>query len=246
MSKGDFCNPTGKTLASIQTIDETGYRGFSVRSARDARLAFRRAARHSRRVRLLRVVIPVLIAILLGGTALVRWLDPLRVLARLPASAKGLVISGTKIKMEAPKLSGYTSDSRWYEFTAESAAQDITTPNVIELNKVRAQLQAPDKSTISISAVQGLFDRSTRQLALNREITLNSTGGLDIHLDDAVINTVTSDVVSTKPVVVKTPQITIRSERLEVANGGEVIRFIGGVLVNLADSNAAPAPEARP
>ena len=38
---------------------------------------------------------------------------------RLPVDASGLVISGTKITMAQPKLSGYTRDSRWYEVTRE-------------------------------------------------------------------------------------------------------------------------------
>ena len=42
---------------------------------------------------------------------LVSWLDPLKVLVRLPIDSGKLVISGTKITMEAPKLSGYTRDS---------------------------------------------------------------------------------------------------------------------------------------
>jgi predicted dehydrogenase len=41
--------------------------------------AFRLAARHSRRVRKLRVAIPVTIVFILGATILVSWLDPLKV-----------------------------------------------------------------------------------------------------------------------------------------------------------------------
>ena len=75
--------------------------------------------RHSRRVRMLRVVLPVAIVLLLGVITLVAWLDPLRILVRLPIDAGNLVISGTKITMEAPKLSGYTRNSRWYELSAQ-------------------------------------------------------------------------------------------------------------------------------
>jgi lipopolysaccharide export system protein LptC len=198
-------------------------------------------------VRRLRVVLPVLLALILTATALVRWLDPLRVLASLPASTKGLVISGTKIKMEAPKLSGYTNDSRRYELSAESAAQDITKPNIIELNQVRAKLQAPDNSTVNLSAVEGVFDRSTGMLTLDREIKLASDNGLEIRLDDAIVNTVTSEVVSSKPVEMKTQQGTIRSDRLEVLRGGEVVSFIGGVVVTLATSDLLGAlPSGKP
>ena len=88
--------------------------------------AFRVAARHSRRVRKLRVAIPVTIVFILGATILVSWLDPLKVLVRLPIDSGKIVISGTKITMEAPKLSGYTRDRRWYEMNAKAAAQSAS------------------------------------------------------------------------------------------------------------------------
>ena len=83
--------------------------------------AFRLAARHSRRVRRLRVAIPATIAFILTATVLVSWLDPLKVLVRFPIDSGKIVISGTKITMEAPKLSGYTRDQRWYEMNAKAA-----------------------------------------------------------------------------------------------------------------------------
>ena len=45
------------------------------------------AARHSRRVRFLRRSIPVAIALILGATVLVSWIDPLKVLVRFPLDA---------------------------------------------------------------------------------------------------------------------------------------------------------------
>ena len=83
---------------------ETANRGFAISERRDERRAFRLAARHSRRVRMLRVALPVTIVLALGVTALVSWLDPLKVLVRLPIDSGKLVISGSKITMEAPKL----------------------------------------------------------------------------------------------------------------------------------------------
>ena len=89
------------------------------------------------------------------------WLDPLKVLVRLPIDSGKLVISGTKITMEAPKLSGYTRDQRWYEMNAKAAAQDVTKPDVVELAEVRAKIETADKSTIFLSAKDGLYNRKT-------------------------------------------------------------------------------------
>ena len=49
--------------------------------------------------------------------------------SELPVDLGKLVVSGTKITMEQPRLSGFTNDARAYEFTADAAAQDITKPD---------------------------------------------------------------------------------------------------------------------
>ena len=92
------------------------------------------------------MAIPVTIVLILGATILVSWLDPLKVLVRLPLDSGKLVISGTKITMEAPKLSGYTRDNRWYEMNAKAAAQDVTKPDFVELAEIRAKIETADKS----------------------------------------------------------------------------------------------------
>jgi lipopolysaccharide export system protein LptC len=197
-------------------------------------------------VRLLRKAIPAAIILTLGATILFAWIDPLRVLVRLPTDAGRLVISGTKITMEAPKLTGYTRDRRWYELTAEAAAQDITKPDLVELRQVRAKIEAQDKSTMYLSAIDGLFNRKVNVLTLNRNIVLRSSSGYEMHLDEATVDTGSGEVVSNKPVKVLTDQGTIDADRLEVLNSGEIVNFIGHVVMNLKarDENGVPVKDA--
>ena len=61
------------------------------------------------------------------------YFNPLRMLGKLPVDIGNLVISGTKITMEQPHLSGFTRDARAYELTADAAAQDLTKPDIVEL-----------------------------------------------------------------------------------------------------------------
>ena len=136
------------------------------------------------------MAIPVTIVLILGATVLVSWLDPLKVLVRLPIDAGKLVISGTKITMEAPKLSGYTRDQRWYEMNAQSAAQDVTKPDMVELTEVRAKIETADKSTIVLSAtgrpVQPQDQHSHAQPQRHRS---SRRAGFEMHLDEAVVDT---------------------------------------------------------
>ncbi len=200
----------------------------------DSALVFRRAMRHSRRVRVLRVAVPALLAAVLAGLALTTWLDPMRLLKRLPLDAGGLVISGTKITMASPKLTGYTRDQRWYEVTASAAAQDITKPDLVEMKDIHAKLELQDKSTMRLSALDGLFDRKIGVLTLGRDIVLQSTSGLEVRLTNARIDTATGNIVSEQPVEVRMQQGTLNANRLEVTDSGEVVRFDGGVTVKLS------------
>jgi lipopolysaccharide export system protein LptC len=233
-------------LSTTATLEGTGSRGFAISERRDERRAFQRAARHSRRVRFLRLAIPVTIGLTLGATMLVSWLDPMKVLARLPLDAGKLVISGTKITMEAPKLSGYTRDNRWYEMNATAAAQDVTKPDIIELVEVRAKIETADKSTIFLSAQAGTYSRKTSILNLNRNVILKSSSGFEVHLDEAIVDTGSGEVVSNKPVEVLTQDSTLNADRLEVEKSGDIVRFIGSVVMNLNGVGNPKPPAVKP
>ena len=220
------------------TVDELGARGFDARP--DNVSIFMRAKRHSRFVRLLKILVPLGTIVVLAGIILMSWLDPLRILARLPTTQGQLVISGTKITMEAPKLAGYTKDGRAYEFNARAAAQDITKPDIVELHDIRAKIEAQDKSPIDLTAVDGVFDRKSGILKLAKDVVLK-TPSYEVNLDEAVVDTTTNNVTSNQPVQVKMLQGVVNSKRLEVEKGGEVDRFFGGVTLKL---NGLPDPGA--
>ena len=54
------------------------------------------------------------------SSTLVTYFNPLRMLAKLPIDVGNLVVSGTKITMEQPRLSGFYPRRRAYSVSAES------------------------------------------------------------------------------------------------------------------------------
>ena len=83
-------------------------RAYWTMSRGDAARAFHSARRHSRLVRILRIAVPVSVAVGLVIVTLITYFNPLRMLARLPINIDNLVVSGTKVTMEQPRLSGFT------------------------------------------------------------------------------------------------------------------------------------------
>ena len=218
--------------------------GF-INTGRDSDRAFRFATRHSRVVRFLRIFIPVSVVLVLLGVTLTSYLNPLRFLADFPIDIGKLVVSGTKITMEAPRLAGYTRDNRAYELSARAAAQDITKPDLVELKEIRAKIDMQDKSVVEMSAATGIYDAKSEMLTLGQNILLSSSTGYQGKLSEAKIDIRKGNIVSEKPVEVKMLQGTLNANRLEVLDAGEVVRFEGDVIMIMSlgkpDEQKAPA-----
>ncbi|MDP4360498.1 hypothetical protein QR510_28130, partial [Escherichia coli] len=90
---------------------------------------YAKAKRHSARVRLMRKAVPAVVIAALAVIVLASVFNPFRILSKLPVDIAGLAVQGTKITMESPHLSGFTSDQRPYELWAKSATQDVSDPN---------------------------------------------------------------------------------------------------------------------
>ena len=210
----------------------------------DSDRAFRAARRHSRVVRVLRVAIPLVVALGFAGIFLISYFNPLRMLAKLPADIGNLVVSGTKITMEKPHLSGFTHDARAYELSADAAKQDLTKPDLIELSNIRAKLQMQDKSTIELTAVAGVYDSKGETVKLDQNIVFTSSTGYRGRLSQATIDIRKGHVVSERPVTVEMLQGTLNAKRLEIVDSGDLLRFAGGVNMTLLLGDAAK-PQAK-
>jgi lipopolysaccharide export system protein LptC len=219
----------------------------------EARFAI--AARHSRMVRALRVAVPAAVILALAAIVGVSIFNPFRMLMpKLPLDIGNLVVSGTKITMESPHLSGYTTDQRPYEMWAKTATQDVTDPDHVDLKTLRAKMLMEDQSTITLDALNGLFNSKDQLLDLHKDIFLQTSTGYEARLTQAFIDMGKGTVTSDEHVDVKLLNGTLTSDRLRITGGGEVVRFEGNVVMNLdhlppaetpaASESAAPEPAA--
>ena len=219
-------------------------RAYWTTSRGDAERAFHAARRHSRLVRILRIAVPASVAVGVIIIALITYFNPLRMLARLPINIDNLVVSGTKVTMEQPRLSGFTRDARAYELTADTAAQDMTKPDIVELRNIRAKVEMQDKSSMEMTAVTGIYDAKGETLKLDQNILLNSSTGYQGHLSEALVDIRKGNVVSEHPVEVKLLQGTLNANRLDIVDSGDVIRFHGGVIMDMMLNQPPPQPKA--
>jgi lipopolysaccharide export system protein LptC len=209
---------------------------------------FAAAARHSRMVRILRVAVPAAVVLAMAAIVGVSIFNPFRMLIpKLPVDMGNLVVSGTKITMESPHLSGYSTDQRPYELWAKAAIQDLTDPDHVELQTLRTKVLMEDRSTVTMDARTGYFDSKQQLLDLRKDIFLQSSTGYEAKLSQAFVDINKGTVTSDEHVDVKLLNGTLAADKLRIFNSGEVVRFEGNVVMNLdklGDDNASAQPAA--
>jgi lipopolysaccharide export system protein LptC len=201
------------------------------------------AARHSRLVRILRIGVPAAVALALASIIGISIFNPFRiVMQKLPADWEGVAVSGTKVTMESPHLSGFTQDQRPYELWAKSAVQDVTDPDHVELRTLRAKLLMEDQSTVTLDARTGMLDNKQQTLDLHKDIFLQTSTGYEARLSRAFVDMGKGTVDSDEHVDVKLTNGTLSSDRLRITGGGDVVRFEGNVVMHLDHLDATNAP----
>ncbi len=120
------------------------------------------------------------------------FFNPSCLFASFPIDPGEISLSGTKVVMELPRVSGFTSDSRPCELTARAAAQDLTKPDILELKDISAVVELKDGQHVTIKSINGVYDTKGDLLRLNDHITLNSTSGFEGLLSVLMWQTATS------------------------------------------------------
>jgi lipopolysaccharide export system protein LptC len=205
---------------------------------------FRAAARHSRIVRFLRYAIPSGIATIASVVVFAAFLNPFRLITRFPIALGKISLSGTKIIMDLPRVSGFTTDLRPYTMTAYSAMQDITKPDILEMTQIDALLELKDGQHVTIKSINGTYDTKREILKLQDHIVLNTTAGHEGHLSEATVNVTTGTVISESPVEMKFPiDGLLTANRMKVERNGDLIVFYGGVEMTINPDQVRSAPQ---
>ena len=201
---------------------------------------FEEATRHSARVRWFRRTIPIGAGLTVAAIAFYVVVEPFR---NAPAgiSVSSVNLTGTKVTMDLPKLTGFKKDLTPYEVTAASAAQDVRNPTVVELKEMRANLGLDAKGAAVLEATTGLYDTKDETLELRGDVRVKSDSGYDARLRSARVEFKPGTVRSTEPVHVDMKGGTVDADGLDIVESGKRILFTGNVRTLLQ-----PDPDASP
>lgn len=195
---------------------------------------FAHAARHSRKVRLLKVALPV--AALLIILAFVAY----TYLPRFDAVSIDIIdttVESGELVMANPTLDGFTGSNQPYSVTAKRARQPIGEPlGAFSLEEISATIPFGDKDSATITAGGGNLDRESNLLILDELINIETTSGIRAHLQSAEVDLATKSVQTRQPVRITMNGVQILADRFETADGGEKLVFNGGVQIYVQPS----------
>lgn len=206
--------------------------------------AFPEALRHTARVARLRrwivwlaggVVALVLLGLAIGS---LRFLPVDIGLARV-------ALKGTRITIETPKLVGYRKDGRPYEVRAKVGIQDISRPDVFELEGLEVRAENSDDNAIVLIAEKGVYNAKQDHAEMSGGVSIRDDKNFDMRLESAAMDFKASVMTSNKPVTLKLDGGEVVAKAVEFVQKERRATFTGDVhSVLYGESDEAPASQA--
>lgn len=198
---------------------------------------FRAARRYSRRIRSLKIGLPVI------GAIIIAIFVAIGIAAQFVASPLGIDaidLTNGQVVMDRPSLSGFTSSNSEYEIVAERALQDLTDPKKVILEKIAATLTLDDGNIVSVEANEGNFNIEGQNLKLGAGVRVHMSAGYIAELEEATIDIKGGILSSHKPVFIESDIGDIRADNLTVKDNGAFILFEERVRMTVQPDKVRP------
>jgi lipopolysaccharide export system protein LptC len=197
----------------------------------DRTRAFRAARRHSFFVGLLKLALP------LGalGVAGLYVLPSLLVNQILPpqASVEKINLDGGELKMMNPRYNGVHDKYGTYDIRADSGLQKISAPEVMNFQKINAELVNPQGEKTTLTAPSGIFHSKKGEMTFDNGVTIGGEAGLAGKLKTATAYMKENRLISERPVDLSYHGHNIKANSLEVWTSESRAIFTGNVRVHL-------------
>ncbi len=192
--------------------------------------AYRLAKRHSARVRVLKVALPVaaiIIGIVFVIVSIVRTYIPSEL------QVESATIEDGKIVMRNPAISGRNNDGISYSMKAERALQDMKQPDVITLENIKAKVPVNETTIAEVVATAGVYDRGQNLLDMIAPFTISLNSGLEAAFRSAHLDINGGNMSTEEPVSIRSREASIVAQSLRMTDKGRVVVFEGKVVVNV-------------
>jgi lipopolysaccharide export system protein LptC len=182
---------------------------------------------HSRLVRLLRLVLPL---IMVGIVGLLVALVVAHAVRRQAAEHKD---ASTPIRMVNPHFFGRDSQGRAFTLGAQQASRDESSFQTVLLTYPSIVMDVNGPRPSRLTADTGVYHEDTRVLFLKGHVHATNTKQSSFATDEATVNTRTGEVVGGAPLSSQSQLGNLTSSRFNVYDKGDRVVFKGGVHARL-------------
>lgn len=204
--------------------------------------AFSRAERHSRRVRRLKVALPLLAVVLAAGFVGYSFVSTP---APVSIQTEGSAFTEGKLVMNSPKLEGFTKDGRPYSVNASRAIQDFDKQDIINLDGIDAKMPVEAQNWARVEAVSGVYDRVANTLDVPTDILVTTTDGMVAKFKSAFLDIAAGSLKSSTPVDIQSHGSRITADSMAVFDNGKRVIFETRVRVYIDPVQMKAAQAAR-
>lgn len=190
--------------------------------------AYHEAARHSARVRRLKIILP-LIAFLIG--AIFVAVSVVRAFLPENLQIENATIENGKIVMQNPAISGRNKQDISYSMKAVRALQDISNPDIITLETIHAEMPVNDTLIATVDATSGIYDRGGNTLNMNAPFSITMNNGLVADFQAAYLDINAGEMETKKPIAISMSGGSIVAQSLRMTDKGRIVTFEGKVKV---------------
>ena len=182
--------------------------------------------RYSRFVRVMKILLPSLAAVLLALVVVwprLRFDDPrFRIgFAQLsPQSVQAL-------SMQNARYLGLDQNNHPYSLTSDRATQEDANPDIVDLDQPKADFTSKDGSAIFVQADRGYYHQKAQLLDLVGTVNLFHEKGYELHTERAEIDLADSSAHGEVPVHGQGPQGLLQGQGFKISNRGSEVLVTG-------------------
>jgi lipopolysaccharide export system protein LptC len=204
-------------------------------------IEFRRARRHSVRVRTLKIALPLLAAGILSLYALPSLLKKTIDNGRGTATVRAITLEAGSLKMIEPHVKGVNERGEAYDFLADSATQAAKDANVMYLDVVRGKMTGLDGKISTLTAPNGVHDNKAEVLTFNNGAVVTRDEGMSATFQTATAYMKQQMMVSKTPVTVRLHESTINADNMSLWWSDQRAVFEGKVRTHIERQQEVPA-----
>jgi lipopolysaccharide export system protein LptC len=212
--RGKATEPTG-----LHMLDHAPAPGFFADSGASSSDAYALAARHSARVRRLKIILPVVAGIIAAIFAAISFV---RAFMPVDLQLDSATIEDGKIVMQNPAIAWRNKQGISYSMKAQRALQAI-----------HAEMPVNEKLIATVDATNGIYDRGANTLDMNAPFTITMNNGVNADFQSAYLDINAGEMETKQPIAISMKGGSIIAQRLRMTDKGRIVTFEGMVRVNL-------------